>query len=451
MSKLCYPTVDLFIYDLKSPLNLQGKEIEQNRQLFQSRIKDKLKDQAKFIEAEKENSDSGYQALLKPNFLILETEHIKGYFYPVLLNDTYGLLVNCSINEKIEPQAIESSLTTIEQELFKYTHHHEKLTIGKTQILSGWLTEETTNVEIIAKECYKSLVNEPEQWSSNLYGQGKFLNSHIFEIWNPFSDYLDDHLLIILFPDEATFNKAAKEIYFQDWIRLFCYRHKIMWTYHQSRTIKDVLKNYYKEVDTITKKLQLISKNTNNLDQLQARFQEIQFILDKFTRNLLELNILKETIEINLDNYLKLIEILKKKAGEESNFSFLEKFSNLTETKYLKQIDKDEASLKLGLQLLESNINALRSQIELEKSERDRNFQDLVAIIGGGAATITILDFEGKTCERLEKSWPFPQNKANILHCNDFIFNSIITPLLFLLLLVGFAIFLKWIIKKLKF
>ena len=468
---------------MKSPLNAQKENIEHNRNVFQGRLKQKLDSQAslfwklsfvilintedrgllllwmmrfipknKFKEAKEENSNLSYQALLKPNFLKLKTDEFEGYFYPVLLHDTYGLLVNCSIgnnDNKIKSQEIEASFNNIKQEVDQYNKLYKNITIGQTKIISGWLTEEENNRETIAEECYQNIVNKPDQWNNCLYGQGKFFNSDIFEIWNPLSSYLEEHLLIIIFSDEQSFNKANKDNYFQDWMRLFCHRHKIMWTYSQSRTITDTLKFYYREVDTITKKIKLISDKNNNLAKLQTRIQEIQTILDKFTRNLLELNFLKETIEINLDGYIKLTTIIKEKAGEESDLNFLDKFSNLTETKYLKQIEKDEANMKLGLQLLESNINALRSQIELEKAERDRNFQDLIAIIGGGAATITIIDFEGNTCNRMIQSWPFKQEEKSF-PCDSFLFNSIITPTFFIILLFILALSIKLIVKKIR-
>ncbi|MGK7957223.1 MAG: hypothetical protein AB4063_18540 [Crocosphaera sp.] len=454
MSKLCYPTVDLFIYDLKSPLNFQAIEIDRNRQLFQSRIRDKLGGRTGFIPAEQENSDLGYQALLQPDFLELKNNNLEGYFYPVLLNDTYALLVNCSLDETINPPPLDLSLKRIEEELSQYTDYHKNSTIGKTKIISGWLHQEEKNVELIAEECYKNqkiLVNKDWKWQRDLYGRGKFLNGHIFEIWNPLSNYLDEHFLIIIFPDQETFEKAvnSEDGYFQDWIRLFCYRHKIMWTYSQSRTIKNVLKNYYKEVDAITKKLEIITKKFSNLKQLQAHFQEIQSILDKFTRKILELNFLKETIEINLDGYVKLIQILKKKSGEESDLSFLEQFSHVTETKYLKQIDKDEANMKLGLQLLESNINALRSQIELEKAERDRNFQNLVAMIGGGTAIISVFDFSGEKCKKITSSRLFHQDAQEYntpFSCDEFFIGGVLVPVLLLLSAGVFAFILKWII-----
>jgi hypothetical protein len=40
--------------------------------------------------------------------------------------------------------------------------------------------------------------------------------------------------------------------------------------------------------------------------------------------------------------------------------------------------------MQLGFRLLEDNINAVRSRIELAKAERDRSFQEFVAVVGAG-------------------------------------------------------------------
>jgi hypothetical protein len=54
--------------------------------------------------------------------------------------------------------------------------------------------------------------------------------------------------------------------------------------------------------------------------------------------------------------------------------------------------------MQLGLQLLENTINAIRSRIEVEKSERDRKFKELVAVAGSGIATVSLLKDSGKGC-----------------------------------------------------
>ncbi|MGK7932666.1 MAG: hypothetical protein AB4041_14715 [Microcystaceae cyanobacterium] len=107
MNKLCYPTLDLFIYDLKSYLSASQTETNHNRQAFQSRL-NTTDNNLQWIEIEQEDPESGYQTLLTPNFLKQQVEkesfNLEGYLYPVLLNNTYGLLANLTLRLTIKPK-----------------------------------------------------------------------------------------------------------------------------------------------------------------------------------------------------------------------------------------------------------------------------------------------------------------------------------------------------------
>jgi hypothetical protein len=59
--------------------------------------------------------------------------------------------------------------------------------------------------------------------------------------------------------------------------------------------------------------------------------------------------------------------------------------------------------MQLGLQLLEDTINSTRSRIEVEKSEREHNFQELVAVAGAGIATVSLLKDPAKDCKDIFK------------------------------------------------
>jgi hypothetical protein len=203
-------------------------------------------------------------------------------------------------------------------------------------------------------------------------------------------------------------------------------------------------------------------KNQNlkiDLKNLQQIFNEIQTVLNQYTVDLLKLSFQKEIIEINLVNYQTRLEFIKRKAGEDEALSFFDKFSNLTEKKYLPQIVKDTDNMQLGLQLLESNINALRSQIELEKSERDRNFQNMITLIGSGTAIAAYLDFKGEKCQAIfksskkaeaTKSTINSQNQAQDFpdFCNNFWIGSFLVPISFLIILGSIGFTLKKIIQK---
>jgi hypothetical protein len=314
------------------------------------------------------------------------------------------------------------------------------LTIGKTWLISGWLSRENQDSESTARDCYQTLF--PEQVTPEIQEKGIFLGGAIFEVWRAQS-YDSEHLVIILFPNRTAVEKAAN--FYKDWIGLFCYRHKISWAYHQSRLIKQALVNHYKKVEENTESIKNSQNLKINLASLQKLFHNIQNILNKYTIDLLNLSFQKQIIEINLVNYRTRIEFIKQKAGQESDLSFLDNFANLAEKKYLPQIAKDNDNLQLGLQLLETNINALRSQIELEKSERDRDFQNIVTLVGAGTAITAFFDYKAEKCKAL---FSVPEKTPH--PCNKPIIGAIIFPIILLMAVGGLAFLGKWLYIKIK-
>ncbi len=434
MSELFYPTIDLFIYDLKSPLNLGQQEIDQNLDAFKNRLPPNTKLQDVKHETE-------YLPLIEENIdhiVKLNSAHhdLQGYYYPVCINDACGLQIDCSIEDKTKPYPIDSSFSRIkaeiEQKYYPNDLYPKALTFGQSWLLSGWLTEQNQDAESIARDCCKALF-EKNTWTPEFYGKGTFLKGDILEIWQS-QDYPHTHVIVALFPNKEMADKISD--FYTDWMMLFCSRHKITWAYHQSRSIKEALVNHYKKVEKNAVKI--------NNKQDSKVFSNIQNILNQYTIDLLNLSFQKQIIEINLVNYRTRLEIIRQKAGEESDLSFLDKFSHLVEKKYLLQIAKDTENMQLGLKLLETNINALRSQIELEKSERDRNFQNLVTIVGTGTAVATFIDFTGEKCKKILKDTPF---KDNMPFCDNFWIGNVLVPFTFLILLGLIA----WILKKLLF
>jgi hypothetical protein len=428
MNELFYPTIDLFIYDLRSPLNADATEIANNLQAFRSRLPPK-------IELKDHQFETEYLELTTPPRPKLDPvdRRLEGYYYPVLLNDTYGLQIDCSVNIFTAPQPLDS-FRSIALEI-EDTARTNPLTIGKTWLLSGWLTDREGDTEQIAIECYQTLFKDKS--TPEIYGKGNLLSADIFEIWQPQS-YHGNHLIIIIFPDRETLTQAAE--FYTDWMGLCCYRHKITWAYHQSRSIKEALVDHYKKVEDNADIIKNSQKAKVSLADLQRIFNDIQTIINKYTIDLLNLSFQKQIIDINLVNYRTRLEQIDRKAGADNNLDFLDRFGNFAEKKYLAQIEKDAENMQLGLKLLETNINALRSQIELEKSERDLNFQNLVTIIGAGTALTTVLDYEGKKCKAIiGDTNPY---------CKNFGIGGVLIPIGLLLILGAIMLFSKWLYIK---
>jgi hypothetical protein len=486
MGELYYPTLDLFTYDRKAPLNSSPEEVIENRQNFIQ----KLPPDHQFNDEEQNQEYSwGDETTLSPKTLGLEAIQ----FHPVRLHDVYGLRIDCSIDNLTEPQAIDKALPQLYQEI-KSQATIDELTFGKTWLVSGWLAvdEHQTpeeSAQKIAKDCYKSLDKllkesaqekakadnqslepiakdcyespdkllkesaqekakadnqslEPEDnWKQNLFGQGHFLNGYIFQFGKPIGN-TDEQIVILLFPNKLMAKKAAS--FYKDWMLLFGYYHKISLFYRQSRLIKQSLTNHYQKIDNYAKII-----NNPNIENPNATksLDTIRDILNEYSMDLLNLSFQKQTITTNQLNYQSSVQEIKDKAGNESDLSFLDDFSTLVEKKYLIQIDKDIEIMQLGLKLLETNLNAIRSRIELEKSSRDRNFQNIITVVGSGTAIAAYLDFKAEKCQPILKGISVPESLA-ISSCKNFWVGSIFVPVLFLLMLGGCGLAIRKLIQK---
>ena len=191
----------------------------------------------------------------------------------------------------------------------------------------------------------------------------------------------DSHVIVIFYPDEQTFAKAAQ--YYNAWRYLFYCRHKIIWAYEQGRELKARLATQLKQ--------SLIDSNTlskKGLHELKKDLQINSKVLSSYVQDINLLPIQQHTVEINLDNYEK---------QRQDNFpteKFLTEFSQIAKHKYQIQLEKDYLSLNPGLAILENVTSTIRGMVEIEQAQRDReqaqrerNLNNTVAIAGVGLAT----------------------------------------------------------------
>ncbi|PSB49942.1 hypothetical protein C7B80_00805 [Cyanosarcina cf. burmensis CCALA 770] len=393
MSNLIYPTLDLFLYTLKSPLNATQQEIYKNQENFLSQLPDG-------IQIEEDDSETEYSNLTKPVRVDFKTnDDLEGYYYPVRLNDTYGLQIDCSVKNQTDPQpakCFKNLKTEIESKL-----NRELAIIGQTWILSGCLPKDLfQNPEDIAQDCYYALFEDSDRLQK---GKGTFLGGNIFEFWRSRNltrnESSDRHIIIAIYPNQESAEKAAN--FYTDWMGLFCYRNKIIWAYWQSRLVKDSLIHHYKKIEENRKIIDRDNywHNKQNFTTSRQIINNINDILQQYTVDLLKLSFQKQVIEINLSDYQTRLTFIKEKAGKDNQLDLFEDLIDLANRKYLLQITKDIENMQLGLQLLKDTINAIRSHIEVEKAARDGNFQEFVAVVGAGVATVSLLKEPVKDCK----------------------------------------------------
>lgn len=409
---ITYPTIDLFLYDLRDGLGQDEEKVQENRKQFWKKVYPNL-DEKKLEEladksAKLEKADADYVELLIPQRHEEFQLNLQGYYYALQFGDTFALQVDCS---QINPSKgnILSSFTTIKQEI-ETRLASQKGKIGQTWFVWCQLEQDYPNLDKIAQECCRQLVPNPG-WVRELHKHGELAGATLFELWHPPTDWGDEqslqenfHLIIALFPYKASrglfnnrismdsINESIANLYF-DLLRLFCYRHKITWAYHQSRCLKAELKQDFTQVQKLIKKVsdlpQQMNSGSPNLKELQITLTDTLTILSRYAITLSYLDDQGRTLKVNLENYNKRLE---KIAGENRNskLEIFEKFGNLYAEKYLAQVEADYGNLSPGLVLLENLITTIEGTIDIYQAKRDRTLNTTIAIAGIGLATSQI-------------------------------------------------------------
>ncbi|BAY22719.1 hypothetical protein NIES2100_24820 [Calothrix sp. NIES-2100] len=397
--ELIYPSIDLFLYNLKEGLGQDEDKIAENRQLFWQKIYGSQLDSKKLEELQQAEIDgSDYHELLSnPNTLDFQPP-LNGYYYPVQLGDTYGLQIDCTANYikdyKYAPQPI-TCLQKVQTEIFSNINQQQGK-IGQSWFIWGQLATDNQDAEATAQACYEQLILDSEpNWQADLRGKGEFFGGTIFELWRlPSEAQQSDgyHLLICLFPYQLK-TDAIREMnqkLYPELMQLLRYRNKILWAYSQSRTIKSNLKTVYKVAQNIISNLNQESQNKEiKISTLQNILKQTPEILLKYTNNLTYLDDQHRTVAINIGNYEKRSSKLQALEGN-SDWQFLQTFSEFAKDKFLVQIETDQAYYSPGLTLVENYIKTIQGIIDLEQTKSDRTLNTTIAIAGIGLATSQI-------------------------------------------------------------
>lgn len=414
MSDIIYPTLDLFFYDLRDGLGENVGEIADNQEGFARKLPERVRSLMKQRDVEVE---AGYVELLgyrgRERFDSSSQKYaLEGFYYPVRIGDSYGLLLDCSVEHSLghpERSKVEacpvSCLADLKAEL-EGRLAEQPSTIGQVWMVSGQIPNFTPDkAEVVAQACCK--IPELElDWNRDFRGKSEFMGGMLFELWryrfkelNNSSDsdssaisnihQLQDnhHVLIALYPDQTTAREASKFNF--DWLRLFAYRSKIIWAYGQSQYLRKKLKDEFVAIQQYIGEFNQAQTRRLNLKKLRKTLVKAQNTLSNYAINLNYLNAQKRTLEVNLLNYRRRLDRIEQRLTDfktASELEFLKQFGDDVEHRYLLQVQSDYENFSPGLSLLENLINSIRGVTEIDQSERDRNFQEIVAIFGVGLA-----------------------------------------------------------------
>lgn len=382
MLKLVDPTLNLFTYTLKKGLGVEESETRKTYGRFLDSLSKLLrKKRCVGFTSEEEQKFWALNEVERADLPFtgnLSNHQVEGYYRSSNSDDNYQLLFGGYVENKYTTAEvitlIESlqELTPIES-LQELTPKLPKLeNLGQTWMLSGWLESGTDGeAEELATKAYKCLFKKdgvPQEKET-----GEFLGGKVTEFWGDKSEE-NLQLLVILYPDEAAFGEGT--VFYEKWLGLLCFRHKIIWAYQKSLLLKERLVKNYNQIVTM--------RNTSKWEL--PKLLEAMGKLSDFTIDLNYLEFQYSTINVNREKYEK--ELAQMQAARPTDdLKFLQDFCDRAKEKYPKQVKKDIDNFRPCLEILQSLTDTIRGTVEIRKAESDRAFQNIVGIVGVGLST----------------------------------------------------------------
>ncbi len=425
MNKIIYPTLRLFLYDLRDGLGQNESEIAQMQENFKLKIPKKIR---YLIDENNKSFDADYVELLGKKRIERfydKQQDYEGYYYPVRLHDTYGLLLDCSAssrNKLYKPNYYKKLKSEIERKLKPENNKKNQFnfTLGQTWMVLACLPENNNQNPVdIAKESYKAVIPDGK-WEKDFQGKGHFLGGIVFECWrynlklqsqsrdNPLNlqDIQENHHVIIaLFPNMQMLKKAAEFNF--DWLRLFSYRSKIMWAYAQSLILKQNLKEEFKVIQTYVQDLRGDKSRILSNKKLKNILDDARISMSEYAINYTYLKTQARTLDTNICNYRKILNTIAEESHQEfciriqndnkctfsslvTDFNVLHNFWKTSYDRYLLQVRKDCDDLRAGLELLEIVIETIQATVTIRQAESERIFNKNIQTWGWGLAVASI-------------------------------------------------------------
>ncbi|MEQ8957541.1 MAG: hypothetical protein RLP02_06395, partial [Coleofasciculus sp. C2-GNP5-27] len=230
------------------------------------------------------------------------------------------------------------------------------------------------------------------------------------------------HLFIWLFPHDSSPDAMRTQVQatYYDGLRLFQYRHKIVWSYYQSQAQKSDLKGKYEDIQPAIHKIQQMTeqceKNRIRLGHLQKTMKKHLINLSQYAIALNALQNQSRTLTINLENYQYRLQSMQKKYPT-SDLTVLEEFSSeLYAQKYQRQVASDCENFQPGLTLLENLNSTLQGIINVEQTKSDRALNNTIALAG------IVLGISGLTATAISVQQPQPKSYTDVSFVSSPIF-----------------------------
>ncbi|MEG4056413.1 MULTISPECIES: hypothetical protein [unclassified Microcoleus] len=232
----------------------------------------------------------------------------------------------------------------------------------------------------LADESVKAFVQDKQPASVDFRAEGKLFGSPIFEY-----DSLEDdarqrcHILVWLQDNPQTLESATPAFY-SYLMNLLCSRAKIVFRYGETRKKYRQGQQIVGELEKKLPELGAIQSEQNRqvkLQKLKELLAEVHTKMWDFAQQVRYLQEDRNTIDTNAENYGEALTRIRGLCIPGDNLDFWQRFLDLAEDKYRRQIEIDLNYLIASQNLFQQSISTVRGMVEIEQVELDREQMEL--------------------------------------------------------------------------
>ena len=305
-----------------------------------------------------------------------DNQELEGFIYALRLQDTYtadltfyykNVTIKVADLTRLNPQgcllpnAIQPSL-------------------GQTLLLYAAPAVYNTYRKL-ADESVKAFVQDKQPASVDFRAEGKLFGSPIFEYDSREDDARQRcHILVWLQDNPQTVKKSATPAFSSYLMNLLCSRAKIVFMYGETRKKYRQAQQIVGELEKKLPELDAIQSEQNR----QVKWQKLKELLAEVHTKMLafaqQVRYLQEdrnTIDINAENYGEALTRIRGLCISGDNLDFWQRFLDLAEDKYRRQIEIDLNYLIASQNLFQQSISTVRGMVDIEQVELDREQMDL--------------------------------------------------------------------------
>ena len=304
-----------------------------------------------------------------------DNQKLDGFIYPLRLQDTYT--ADLTFYYKNVTMKV-ADLTRLNPEGCLLPNAIQP-SLGQTLLLYAAPGVYNTYRKL-ADESVKAFVQDKQPASVDFRAEGKLFGSPIFEYDSREDDARQRCHILVWLQDNPQTLKSATPAFYSYLMNLLCSRAKIVFVYGETRKKYRQAQQIVGELEKKLPELGAIKSEPNRqvkLQKLKELLAEVHTKMLAFAQQVRYLQEDRITIDTNAENYGDMLTRIRGLCISGDNLDFWQRFLDLAEDKYRRQIEIDLNYLIASQNLFQQSISTVRGMVEIEQVELDREQMEL--------------------------------------------------------------------------